>query len=70
MAERGRGQPMQYIVLTPAYEDLYDEIVTLFAEWPDVMVVIDHHPRARDPRRRPINLSLMCRGISNAAGNA
>jgi hypothetical protein len=61
---------MQYIVLTPAYEDLYDEIVTLFAEWPDVMVVIEQNAKTRGSRRHPINLSLMCRGISNAAGNA
>jgi len=70
VAERERRQPVQYIVLTPAYEDLYDEIVTLFAEWPDVMVVIDQHPKPGDRARRPINLSLMCRGMSNAAGNA
>jgi hypothetical protein len=70
MAEWRKGEPVQYIVLTPAYEDLYEDIVCLFAEWPDVVVTMDPDAKRRGARHVSLNLSMMCRGVSNAAGNA
>jgi hypothetical protein len=70
MAEWRKGEPVQYIVLTPAYEDLYEDIATLFAEWPDVVVTMDRDAKRRGARHVSFNLSMMCRGVSNAAGNA
>ncbi len=39
------GQGRHYLVLSRSWADLYDEVAGLFADWPDIRVVVD---RRRD----------------------
>jgi hypothetical protein len=48
--EQDHGRRMQYVVLSRAHAGLYHEMVSLFAAWPDVAVVVD---RRRRPRGAP-----------------
>jgi hypothetical protein len=48
--EEEHARKMQYVVLSRAHAGLYDDMVSLFAAWPDVAVVVD---RRRRPRGAP-----------------
>ncbi len=65
---RRKEEEVQYVVLSHACADMYEEMVKLFSAWPDIVVVVDRQKSKRDPQRLPHpNVAPMRRG---AAGNA
>lgn len=45
--EGSREEQRQYVILSRACADLYEEMVALFSDWPGIEVVVD---RRREPR--------------------
>ncbi len=45
---------VQYVVLSRVCADMYDEMVKLFSDWPDVVVVVDRRKKRRDIRQHPV----------------
>jgi len=45
---------VQYVVLSRACAYMYDEMVKLFADWPDVVVIVDRRKKRRDLREHPL----------------
>jgi hypothetical protein len=59
---------VQYVVLSRACANMYDEMVRLFAEWPDVVVVVERRKKRRDVRQHPeLTFSHMRRAASGSA---
>jgi len=63
-----QDKEVQYVVLSRACANMYDEMVQLFADWPDVVVVVDRRKKRRDLRQHSLlHFAAMRRG---ASGNA
>ena len=59
---------VQYVVLSRACADMYEEMVRLFEDWPDVVVVVDRRKKRRDVRQHPLlNVPSMGRSASGTA---
>jgi hypothetical protein len=56
--EGSREEQRQYVVLSRACADLYEEMVALFSDWPGIEVVVDrrHEPRSSRGFLAPIGL--------------
>jgi hypothetical protein len=59
-AEGKRDGERQYVVLSRASADLYEDMVALFSAWPGIEVVVDrrHTPRSLCGFLEPIRLRV------------